>query len=425
MTIEKGDIGHMNTNQNFIEFFQKKEIELIVLLYILVVLLIGLSMQPFTDLIEGLKAIFIAPGTLITDYMVIGGVGPALVNAGIVGLIGYIILVLNKVSFRGMAIAVLFTMVGFALMGKNVWSVLPIIFGVFIYSKATGREFVTNIYPALFGTALAPLVTQAAFAWGWGITGGIIMGILVGIVISPVASHVLSFHEGHNLYNVGFTAGFVGFVFLSILRGYGFDTETSVSWATEYDSLLRIFSIGIFASMVIIGIIIAGKKVKDYYKILKYPGTLITDFVNIGGFGNTLINMGLVGLIGVVYIELVGTNYNGPTISGLFTMVGFAAFGKHPFNIIPIMAGVWIGSLFSIYEVSAPGTVLAALFGTTLAPVAGQFGPIIGILAGMTHLYVVSITGAMHGGMNLYNNGFAAGFVAAFFVAIMKGIKKD
>lgn len=418
-------MNYMNSQLNFTELFHKKGIELIVLFYILAVLIIGLSMQPLDELMIGLKNIFISSGTLITDYMVVGGMGPAFVNAGIVALIGHLILVLNKVSFRGMAIAAIFTMMGFAFMGKNIWSILPIIIGVFIYSKATGREFVTNIYPALFGTALAPLVTQAAFGFGWGILGGIIIGIIVGIVVSPVASHVLSFHEGYNLYNVGFTAGFVGLIFLNVLRGYGFDTDTSVIWGTEFDGYLRIFTIVVFISMIGIGIIISGRKVKDYYKILKYPGTIITDFVSISGFGNTLMNMGFVGLIGVAYIELVGGNYNGPTISGLFTMIGFAAFGKHPFNVIPIMAGVWLGAFLSTYEIGAPGTLLAALFGTTLAPIAGQFGPIIGILAGMVHLYVVSTIGIIHGGLNLYNNGFSAGFVAAFFVAIIKGIRKD
>lgn len=410
---------------NLTKFFQKKVIELIILLYIIAFLVIGISMQPFDELIIGLKKILVAPGTLITDYMVIGGMGAGFVNSAIVGLIAHFILVLNKVLFRGLSIAAIFTMMGFAFMGKNIWSVLPIIFGVFIYSKATGRKFATNIYPALFGTALAPLVTTAAFEFGWGIIGGTLIGILVGIVVSPVAAHVLSFHEGYNLYNVGFTAGFVGLIFLNVLRAFGIDIENSVSWGTEFNTYLRIFSIITFVSMIVIGIIIGGKKAKEYYKLLKCPGTIITDFVSIVGFESTLINMGLVGLIGVLYIELVGGNYNGPTISGLFTMIGFAAFGKHPLNIIPVMVGVWLGSLISIYEVNSPGTMLAALFGTTLAPIAGKFGPFIGVMAGMVHLCVVSIIGSNHGGLNLYNNGFSAGFVAAFFVAIMKGIKKS
>ena len=418
------NVSEINVSKIF-TLFKHKKIESLILFYILALLVLGLSMQPIDELFNGLKEIFMASGILVTDYIVIGGMGPAFVNAAIVALIGYIILLMNKVALKGISIAAIFTMMGFALMGKTIWSILPIILGVFIYSKLTGREFVTSIYPALFGTALAPLVTHAAFGFGWGILGGSLVGIGVGLVIAPVANHALAFHEGYNLYNVGFTAGFVGLIFLNVFRAYGFDTESLLIWGREFDTYLRMFSIVLFSSMIIFGIIISKDKIKDFLKILKEPGTTITDFVNIAGFGNTLINMGLVGFVGIIYLEVIGGNYNGPTLCGLLTMVGFAAFGKHPLNIIPIIAGVWLGSLFSIYEANAPGAVLAGLFGTTLAPIAGRFGPIVGALAGITHLYIVSTIGIVHGGLNLYNNGFAGGFVASFFVAIMKGIKKD
>lgn len=415
----------MKNESEAIIFIKHKKIEIVVLFYLLAILITGLSMQPFDELLQGLIKIFTSTGVLITDYFVVGGIGPALVNAAGVGLIGYIILVLNKVSFRGMAIAAIFTMVGFALLGKNMWSILPIIAGVFIYSKLTGREFVNSIYPALFGTALAPFVTLVAFDFGWGILGGTIIGILIGIVISPVASHVLSFHEGYNLYNIGFTSGFVGLIFINILRGYGFNSESAMIWGTEFDSYLRTFLIILLSSMIVLGIVLGKHRLKDYLEILKYPGILVTDFTNIAGFGNTLINMGIVGFIGVLYIQLVGGNFNGPTIGGIFTMVGFAAFGKHPFNVSPIMLGVWLGTLFSNYEANMGGPMLSALFGTALAPIAGQFGPLAGILAGFIHLSVASNIGIVHGGLNLYNNGFAAGFVAAFFVALNKGFKKN
>ncbi len=415
----------MKNESEAIIFIKHKKIEIVVLFYLLAILITGLSMQPFDELLQGLIKIFTSTGVLITDYFVVGGIGPALVNAAGVGLIGYIILVLNKVSFRGMAIAAIFTMVGFALLGKNMWSILPIIAGVFIYSKLTGREFVNSIYPALFGTALAPFVTLVAFDFGWGILGGTIIGILIGIVILPVASHVLSFHEGYNLYNIGFTSGFVGLIFINILRGYGFNSESAMIWGTEFDSYLRTFLIILLSSMIVLGIVLGKHRLKDYLEILKYPGILVTDFTNIAGFGNTLINMGIVGFIGVLYIQLVGGNFNGPTIGGIFTMVGFAAFGKHPFNVSPIMLGVWLGTLFSNYEANMGGPMLSALFGTALAPIAGQFGPLAGILAGFIHLSVASNIGIVHGGLNLYNNGFAAGFVAAFFVALNKGFKKN
>nr|WP_284248203.1 DUF1576 domain-containing protein [Tetragenococcus halophilus] len=384
----------------------------------------GLLMQPFDELSAGLMRIFTASGILITDYVEIGGLGASFVNAGLVGLIGYIILIINKVELSGVSIATLFTMIGFALMGKTIWSILPVILGVFVYSKLTKREFITNIYPALFGTALAPIVTHASFEFELGVLGGVIAGFVAGLVIAPIANHSLSFHEGYNLYNVGFSAGLIGLVLMNVFRAFDHDTESLLMWGSAFDSQLRIFSIGLFVSMVLVGAL-CSDNLKDYRKVLKEPGNTITDFVDIVGFGNTLINMGFVGLIGVAFVELLGTTYNGPVLSGLLTMVGFAGFGKHPLNITPIMIGVVFASFLSIYEINAPGTVLAGLFGTTLAPIAGQFGALIGVMAGMLHLYIVSTIGEIHGGMNLYNNGFSGGLVASLVVAVMKGIGKN
>ncbi|MCF1685830.1 DUF1576 domain-containing protein [Tetragenococcus halophilus] len=405
-------------------FIRKQKVQLIILLYILIFIFYGLLMQPFDELSAGLMRIFTASGILITDYVEIGGLGASFVNAGLVGLIGYIILIINKVELSGVSIATLFTMIGFALMGKTIWSILPVIFGVFVYSKLTKREFITNIYPALFGTALAPIVTHASFEFELGVLGGVIDGFVAGLVIAPIANHSLSFHEGYNLYNVGFSAGLIGLVLMNVFRAFDHDTESLLMWGSAFDSQLRIFSIGLFVSMVLVGAL-CSDNLKDYRKVLKEPGNTITDFVDIVGFGNTLINMGFVGLVGVVFVELLGTSYNGPVLSGLLTMVGFAGFGKHPLNITPIMIGVVFASFLSIYEINAPGTVLAGLFGTTLAPIAGQFGALIGVMAGMLHLYIVSTIGEIHGGMNLYNNGFSGGLVASLVVAVMKGIGKN
>ena len=59
-----------------------------------------------------------------------------------------------------------------------------------------------------------------------------------------------------------------------------------------------------------------------------------------------------------------------------------------------------------------PALQLAGLFGTTLAPVAGHFGPVCGILAGFIHSALVLQTGGPVAGLNLYNNGFSGGLIA-------------
>lgn len=404
----------------------KKRIpEIIIFIYIFSLLFIGLSLQPINQLFDGLHKILTTTGILITDYMVIGGVGPALVNGALVGLIGMLLIKINSVPMSGPSIACIFIMTGFGLFGKNIWSVLPIIFGVYIFSKIKKQKFKTYIYPALFGTALAPFVTHYGFTTEFGIGAGIIIGIIAGIIIPPLATHLLKAHEGYNLYNVGFSAGFVGLLLYNILRGYGLESEIVMIWGSEFNEIIRMIIIPMVISMIIVGFLINKQSLKGFKEIFKYPGVLITDYIPIAGFGNTLINMGLVGLIGILYIELVGGHYNGPTLGALLTIIGFGAFGKNPKNITPIIVGVYMGTIFSHHKANAEGPLLAALFSTALAPLAGKFGPIIGILAGFTHLSIVSYVGGLHGALNLYNNGFAAGIVATIFVAIIQGFKKE
>ena len=110
---------------------------------------------------------------------------------------------------------------------------------------------------------------------------------------------------------------------------------------------------------------------------------------------------------------------NGPVIGAIFTIVGFAAYGKHPRNIVPIMLGVFIASMLKDWSADDPSAVLAALFGTTLAPIAGRFGWRWGIVAGFVHSSVAQTVGQLHGGLVLYNNGFAAGLVAAILVPVI------
>ena len=58
------------------------------------------------------------------------------------------------------------------------------------------------------------------------------------------------------------------------------------------------------------------------------------------------------------------------------------------------------------------------LFGTCLAPVAGYYGWPFGFLAGFIHAAMVNNVAFLHGGLNLYNNGFSGGFVAAVLVPV-------
>ena len=104
--------------------------------------------------------------------------------------------------------------------------------------------------------------------------------------------------------------------------------------------------------------------------------------------------------------------------------MGFSAFGKHAFNILPVMAGVALGGVVMHWSLSDPAVQLACLFCTTLAPVSGYFGWPFGVLAGFLHSSVVLYTGSPVAGLNLYNNGFSGGLVATVLYPTIMAIAR-
>ena len=91
-------------------------------------------------------------------------------------------------------------------------------------------------------------------------------------------------------------------------------------------------------------------------------------------------------------------------------------------NVLPILLGVALIGYVNGYDMSDTSVIIAGLFGTTIAPIAGRYGLIMGMLAGGLHLTVVSNTSYLHGGINLYNNGFAGGFVAALMIPLLEAV---
>jgi hypothetical protein len=58
-----------------------------------------------------------------------------------------------------------------------------------------------------------------------------------------------------------------------------------------------------------------------------------------------------------------------------------------------------------------------------LAPIAGRFGWRWGVVAGLVHSSAALSVGSLHAGLNLYNNGFAAGIVAAVLVPVIVAVQ--
>ena len=401
---------------------------MVVLFYAIFILISGFYFDSMTEIINGMKRIVVSPSILVSDYIAIGNIGSTLVNAGILMIISIIIAKINNAEMNGPIIAAVVTVGGFAFLGKNIYNIGSIILGVYLYTLVRKEKFSKYILVALFGTALGPMVSQISFGLElpiiYGIVLGNLFGIMAGFIMPPLASHFSKFHQGFNLYNMGFTAGIVGTMFMSLLRAYGKNSESISILSKGNNVIFTIYLSIIFISMILIGYLFNGKSFDGYRSLLSRSGKSGTDFVALDGFGISMINMGIVGFIAVGYVLLVNGELNGPNIGGVLTIVAFGAFGKHPRNILPIFLGVFLASATQVWDVNATGPLLAALFGTTLAPIAGEYGWKIGVIAGFMHMILVMNTGYLHGGMNLYNNGFAGGIVAAVLVTVVNGIMK-
>lgn len=387
----------------------------------------GLAVSGPVEVFHGLAKIFFVRDTLITDYMGVGGIGAAFVNAGLLTLVVAGVYRASGVVIGGGAIACMMLVLGFALFGKNLLNIWPTVGGVWLYCRFRREPFSQHINTAFFGCALAPVFSEILFSSLMPLQQSIPLalgaGVLMGFVLPPVAAQLFRAHDGFTLYNMGFTAGILGTVVVALYQSYGFIPKPVFIWTSGNNTLLGGFLSVLFIGMIALGLSVdrgALSRMKDLYAL---DGRTPSDFIALVGAGPTFVNMGVSGFIGMAYVLLVGSDLNGPVIGAILSIVGFAAFGKHPRNFIPVMAGVFIGSLAKPWNAADPSIVLAALFGTTLAPIAGRFGWYWGIVAGFLHSSAALSVGVVHGGLNLYNNGFAAGIVASVLEPVIVAIQ--
>jgi len=192
----------------------------------------------------------------------------------------------------------------------------------------------------------------------------------------------------------------MGLFITAIVRASDSYTASEMTWHSEKSLLLICLVPFISIAFIFTALAIDGlKSLRSMVAIQSHTGRLPSDFMDKESLGGTLINCGLIGLLGSAYVYIVGGDFNGPVIGGLFTIIGFAAFGTHLKNSYPVVLGVLLASF---------------VFSRHLAS-----------LAGFLHLSMVMQTAEWHGGFNLYNNGFAGGLTATFIVSIIQWYKSN
>ncbi len=375
------------------------------------------------EIIKGLSTIVRANDVFATDYTHIASVGSALFNSGLVVLINIYILRKMDLKLNGMIVSALFLLCGFSFVGKNIYNIWPFYIGGYVYSKVHKLDFKNTIVNSIYTTSLAPVISVVAYTFSANSIAAVILsylcGAFIGYIMPELAARMLTAHAGYNLYNTGFAAGFVAITANSLFNMFGMPVDPKNIVSPDFNMPLLVLFTIYFLVLIILGYEHNNKSFEGYGKLMSYSGKLITDYTRLCGFSVTMVNMGVTGLIALAYVILMDGSFNGPTIAALLTLVGFSSCGNHPRNTISILIGVAVASKLVNINMTTTAIVISGLFGTTLAPIVGDFGLVCGFFLGPLHLALVSNIGSLHSGLNLYNNGLSGGIIAMLVVPIL------
>ena len=152
-----------------------------------------------------------------SDFTAKYSAGANIMNIGVYGL--FIMLYYNLIgaTFTGTTMGAVFCMLCCCCNGATPFNVLPIMIGYVIMgllNKAGVTAFAVNaqaiVVGLCFASGLAPISGEY----------GIIAGTVAGMLHYCLVTSVPAIHGGFNLYNGGFTAGIVCFLFVPVLEHY-------------------------------------------------------------------------------------------------------------------------------------------------------------------------------------------------------------
>ncbi|WP_430609398.1 DUF1576 domain-containing protein [Enterococcus sp. DIV0876] len=382
-----------------------------------------LLMEP-SHLLAEMQRILFSESHLVTDYIELTSVGTALFNSSLMTFIAIFICYHYRVPMTGGAVSAIFMVTGYGLFGKNLLNFIPIFLGVRLYSYLMNEPLKKFLLIALYGSSVSPVVSFFAFNHSlspiFGLGMGYLIGIVIGFIMVPLALHFQSLFKRVSLYSAGFTSGMLCTMMAGICRMFGLQIDLRGIVSTEQQPELIIL-------LVVFGLILCGYGVRMASKrhrlnlraIWSHSGKIERDILRDTGVYNTMINMGLMTLLLAGYVLAIGAIMNGPVLGAIFCVIGFSACGAHVFNSLPLLLGVTLANALNIYAMNETVTVTAAIFAMMLCAITNAYGWKGGLIVGFVHTSMVLNIDVLHGGLNLYNNGFSGGLVAMMIIPLL------
>lgn len=410
----------------FIEYL-KKSFYLPILALIMIIL--AFIFNTPKEIFVGYKNILLSSSILTTDYIAIGTLGGALVNAASILILNLVILRLLNLRMSGLIYAALYMILGFSFFGKNILNSLPIYIGIYLYSFINKIPVKNLVISLLFSSGISPLVSYLIFgfdlAYYISIPLGIGAGIVAGLMVPAISSHTIKFHQGYNLFNVGFSLGIISLAFNGVLRVFNLRASEISILSNDHNLFLYLFVAILALILLIAGIILNPKSFKMIPDLYKRSGRLVSDYIRDYGVSIVMINQASLLTFEILICLIFKIKLNGAIFGTILAVSGFAGAGLHLKNTSFVMLGAILMCLITKTNITSTSIIIGILFSAGVAPIAGRYGIVAGIIAGMLHIAILPLCRSFQGGYDLYNNGFCAGFVACILIAIIEAFKKE
>lgn len=395
----------------------------------LLMLILAFALNTPKEVFLGYKNILFSSSILTTDYIAVGGLGAALFNASTILAVNLIILRILDLRMSGLIYAALYMIVGFSFFGKNILNSAPIYLGICLYSFFNKIPVKNLIISLLLSSGISPLVSHVIFGFELhyyvSIPLGIASGLLSGLMVPAISSHTIKFHQGYNLFNVGFALGIISLAFNGIFKIFGLETSNISIVSNDHSLFLYIFLGSLALVLVVISLLLNPKAILMIPALYKRSGRLVSDYIRDYGASLVMINQASLLILQILLSLIFKVELNGAIFGTILAVSGFAGAGLHLRNTFFVMAGSVIMCLITRTNVNTTSVMIGILFSSALAPICGRYGMFAGLLSGMLHIAILPLCRAFQGGFDLYNNGFCAGFVACIIIALIEAFMKE
>lgn len=350
-------------------------------------------------LISGMEQIVRSPSNLITDYVHIAGVGAAFLNSGLVTLSSLFLLRKHKHHFCSLTVSVIMMLSGFSFFGKNIVNSAPIILGCLIYLRIhhSGRQDL--LVMGLLSTCLSPIVSTIYCAPDHSAISNkfiaLVAGLLIGYTILPIFEFLKVHTKELNLYNMGFSAGFIGVIGNLTTRNILAIKIVPHDLSFEHHHALLIFLAALFTLPFLVFLYF-------YKKNIDRSKHLFLDLKKIARFS-------LYGYLAVIFTLILKVPLSGILVGAILTFAGFSMYNfKFRYFFFPAL-GVFLTALLLYRDAATTNNIVIILFASTLSPMTRKYGLVTGTLSGALFSLITRNTQYLTAGINLYNCGFAGG----------------